>query len=305
MRIAIDSEAILLAFSGNQAELEDVLRPSILAINEKIIDDYSSKVLRDGAGLGKDWLTRLFGNPQRLRLVSVEEMSTYEIDHSDILQSYVAAAFFNGHYLISPNKSSDLSASAKAYGVQINDTSCGFDLERLPGNSIVFSALLNSRTTHKHSIIRHFFSREKDVVIYDRYIKESSLCLFENILKHCHPSASITLISDFDRNKSSTVTLADAQKRIKKIRPQADVRCFYPDLKNSDDTHDRHMHLGHRLQISFSSGTDCFGLSPNWYNSECEISVHYLSKSSPKRIYHVLSSPATKKAGQITVHSKI
>ncbi|SDT25410.1 hypothetical protein SAMN05216598_4654 [Pseudomonas asplenii] len=305
MRIAIDSEAILFAFSGARAELEDILRPSILAINEKIIDDYSSKVLKDGAGLGKDWLTRLFSTPSRFRLISTEEMQTYELDHSDVDQSYVAAAFFNGHYLISPNKNQSLIEKAKDYGIQINDTKSPLEIDNMPGNAIIFNALLNSKTTYRHAIIRHFFAKEKNILIYDRYIKNSSLCLFENILKYCHKNADITIISDFDRSASSPITADAAQKRIKKIRPHANVKCYYPDLKNCVDTHDRHIHLGHRLQISFSSGTDCFGLHPKWSNSECEISVHYLSKSSAVRDYYALTSLTSRKPIIIKAYSKI
>jgi hypothetical protein len=207
--------------------------------------------------------------------------------------------------LISPNKSQSLIEKAKDYGIQINDTTSPLDIDKMPGNAIIFNALLNSQTTYKHAIIRHFFANEKSIVIYDRYIKDSSLCLFENILRCCHPNAEITIISDFDRNASSTITADAAQKRIKKIRPHANINCYYPDLKKCVDTHDRHIHLGHRLQISFSSGTDCFGLHPEWSNSECEISVHHLSKSSADRHYYALASSTARKPITINVRSKV
>lgn len=305
MRVAIDAEGILMAFGGENTNLEDILRPSIIAVTDKIIDDYNNKIFRDGSGLSKDWLTRIYSSPNRLRLISEDEQEHYNFRSNDIDESYVCAAFFNGHHLISPKKGEAFMGKAKAYGIQVNDISENFNIETLPGHSVIFNALLNSQTHYNHSIIRHFFSNERRVVIYDRYIKNSSICLFENVLRFCHPTVEIILISDFDRFGNSTISADLAKKSLLKVRPQAKINCYYPDLDKLDDKHDRHIHLGSRLQMTFSSGTDCFGLHPEWRNSECDIYVHYLSTNSPDRHYAVLPKPNSRAGLNIKVHSKI
>lgn len=306
MRIAIDAEALITAFSGENFDLEDIIRPSILAITSNIIDDYTNKILLDGSGLGKDWLSRHLSNPEKIRYILDEELTHYEIlDPKDKNLDYIGAAFLHGHQLITSSKEPKLLAKAKDYGVQLRDSKNSIPPQTLPGYSIVFNLLLNSITKHKHIAIRHFFSKEKSIIVYDRYMKESSLCLLEQVLIASHELTNITIISDFERNQNSIISKATVQQRLSKIKPKAKINCYFPDLKKLDDKHDRHIHLGDRLQLSFSSGIDCFGLPPDFNNSECEISVHYLSKNHPLREYHVTTQPKDKRSFIIQARSKI
>ncbi|WP_338805836.1 hypothetical protein V8U11_20795 [Pseudomonas chlororaphis] len=306
MRIAIDADALITAFSGENFDLEDIIRPSILAITSNIIDDYTQKILFDGSGLGKEWLSRHLSNPEKIRYILDEELSHYDIlDPKDKTLDYVGAAFLHGHQLITASKEPKLLAKAKDYGVRLRDSSCSISPQTLPGYSIIFNLLLNSSTTYKHIEIRHFFAKEKSIIIYDRYMKESSLCLLEQVLIASHELTNITVISDFDRDQKSTISQAIVQQRLSKIKPKAKINCYFPDLKKLDDKHDRHIHLGDRLQLSFSSGIDCFGLPPNFNNSECDIVVHYLSKDHPFRDYYVTTEPKGRRSFIIKARSKI
>ncbi|WP_296234437.1 hypothetical protein [uncultured Pseudomonas sp.] len=304
MRLSVVADAILHAFSGQNPDLEDILRPSIIGINEKIIDDYDQKILNESTGLGKDWLTRIFSSPDRLCIVDDASLARYDLNKEDLNDSYIGAAYLNGHNLIIEDKNSPLLSKAKKYGLKIIHCTDKPSIESLDGHVIVHSLQLNSRTTYKHAAIRRFFEKEKQVIIYDKFINDASLCLFESVLKQCDKNVKVILISDFDSKGKSTITKKEAERRIKSTRPHADVNCCYPTPKRNSDTHDRHIHLGGRLQISFSKGTDCFGLSPNWKNTECEISVHYLSDKSPTRIYY-FTNDISKPGSSIEVRSKI
>lgn len=306
MRLAIDSEAILSVFSGTNTALEDVLRPSIIGLTNLIIDDYQNKVLSDGSGLGKDWLSRVFSDSSKHRIITDEDMSYYGLDGGHILDdSYLGAAYLNGHHLVRGEITSGFLDKAKRYGVKVSDSSWSVDLERLPGHSLVFSLLMSSATNYNHSVLRPFFSKERRVLIYDRYLKASSLAFFENVLCAANDDVELIIISKFDSCGTSTVSRDDVERALKRVRPRSKISCYYPDDKALLDRHDRHIHLGSRLQLSFSSGTDCFGFHPQWNNSECEISVHYLTNSSPVRDYVVLDEPGSRRGKTIQVHAKI
>ncbi|MGH8601341.1 MAG: hypothetical protein ACREXR_00715 [Gammaproteobacteria bacterium] len=288
MRLAIDAEGILSAFSGSNYELEDALRPSILAITKLIMDDYGSKINKDGSGMSKDWLNRIYGTPNRLRIVSDAELAQYALAApEDLDHHYIGAAYFNGHYLIRDASTSTTKTKAREFGLKLADTSSPIDIEQLCGHKIIAHFLLNSTTSFKHNLLRDFFASEKKIVIYDRYLKQSSLCFFETVLRVTHKNVEVTLISEFDSNKNSTITKDFAERTLKLIRPHGTINCYYPSFKEMSNKHDRHIHLNQRLQMTFSSGTDCFGFPPNWGNSECDISVYYLSNESPVREYPV------------------
>ncbi|WP_437882883.1 hypothetical protein [Pseudomonas sp. LRF_L74] len=307
MRLTIDADAIADVFSGGNETLADILRPSILGVTDLIIDDYSDKILSDGSGLGKDWLARLFSTQDRLRIVTNKEMADYGLDGSNCLnESYIGAAYMNGHLLIKEDLTSPkLTNKARDYGVTLVDTSWSCSIASMPGNSVIQTLLLNSATSYKHSVIRNYFVAERQVVIYDKFIKDSSVCFFENVIRFACDNVKVTIISNFDKSGASTISAKSVKERLLKVKPRAEIACFYSDSKGQDDKHDRHIHLGARLQISFSSGTDCFGLHPEWKNSECEISVHYISAGSPARYYAIKTEGAPRKSMHICVNSKI
>lgn len=302
MRITIDAESILTAFSGANYDFEDCIRSAILAVTPLIIEDYENKVFPDGSGLGKDWLNRVYGNPAKLRIVTHEELERYNINSDTCLDSnYIGAAYHHGHHAIRGHGTTDYTANAKKYGIRSLSTSS--NISNSIGVRIIESHLLNSTTSKKHNIIRDFFHQEREVLVYDRYMKDSTLCLLETLLRQTSQSAKITIISEFETHSNHTST--DVCTRIKKIRPSATVRCLYPNFSELSDKHDRHIHLGSRLQISFTSGLDCFGLAPDWKNSECDIHVYYLDNNSPIRLYAVKRKPTDKKGFNVEVYSKI
>jgi len=288
MRLAIDAEAILSAFSGENLELEDVLRPSILAITNLIIDDYGSKINLDGSGMSKDWLNRIYSTPNRLRIVSDTELSEYSLaEPADLDFHYVGAAYFNGQHLIRDAVSPATAVKAREFGLKLSNTSNKIDIESLCGHKIVAHFSLNSSTSYKHNVLRDFFANETKIVIYDRYIKASSICFFETVIRAAHKNVNVTVISEFDSKGNSMITKEAVRLAIKKIKPHGEINCYYPDFTEMNDKHDRHIHLNSRLQLTFSSGTDCFGLAPEWKNSECDIHVYFLSGDSAVREYPV------------------
>ncbi|MCP2226529.1 hypothetical protein OKW12_001938 [Pseudomonas silensiensis] len=288
MRLAIDAEAILAAFSGQNVELEDVLRPSILAITKLIVDDYGSKINLDGSGMSKDWLNRVYSSPQRLRMVSEAELSEYSLAEPEDLEChYIGAAYYNGQHLIRDVASPSTAMKAKQFGLKLSNTSSKIDIESLCGHKIVAHFSLNSSTSYKHNILRDYFANETQVVIYDRYLKASSVCFFETVIRAAHKNVCVTIISEFDSNGNSSITKEAVQQSLKKVRPHGTINCYYPNFKEMSDKHDRHIHLNNRLQLTFSSGTDCFGLAPEWNNSECDVQVYFLSGDSAIREYPV------------------
>jgi hypothetical protein len=306
MRLAVDAEAILSIFSGVNNALEDILRPSILGLTTLIMDDYQSKVLSEGSGFGKDWLNRVFSDASKYRIVTDDEMKHYDLDGAtDLDDSYLGAAYLNGHRLIRECVTSDFLEHAKKYGVNVVDSSWSIELGSMPGHSLVFSLLLSSSTNYNHSVLRGFFSKERKIVIYDRYLKDSSLRFFENVLRAAHDDVELVVISKFDQGGASLLSMVEVERVLRKVKPKANISCYYPDDKSQADKHDRHVHLGARLQLSFSSGTDCFGTHPDWNNSECEISVHYLTSASPVRSYAVFKDKMNTRGQSVRVHAKI
>ncbi|MNQ71308.1 hypothetical protein D3C85_859710 [compost metagenome] len=246
----------------------------------------------------------MYGNPAKLRLVTSEELGKYDLCSTTCLDSnYIGAAYHHGHHVIRDCNSAMYTVGSKKYGIR-NLTPPFFINPANPiGTRIIESHLLNSTTTYKHNIIRDFFHQEKEILVYDRYMKEATLCLLETLLRQASPLANITIISEFEAH--SVFTSSDVYARIKKVRPTSTVKCLYPNFSEQSDKHDRHIHLGSRLQITFSSGLDCFGLAPDWNNSECDIHVYYLDSYSRRRRYAVKNKLTDKKGSYVEVYSKI
>ncbi|MFK7700161.1 hypothetical protein [Pseudomonas caspiana] len=303
--MAIDAESIVAAFSGCNSDLEDALRPSIIAITAGIIDDYDSKISRDGTGMARDWLKRVYDSPSRWRMVNHQELEYYGINPENGLhEEYVGAAYVHGHTLFKFEEFEELLRLAKKYGLKLCTPSSEIDFSSLSGHSIIESYLLNSTTNYKHNIVRKYFNQEKQIIVYDRFFKDSSLTFLENVICDAHDDVSITIISEFE--KHSLLTKLETADRLKRIKPKASINCYYPDFKELSDKHDRHIHLGNRLQLTFSSGLDCFGMSPNWNNSECDIQVYYLGPGCSTRVYAVSDNlVSSKKRYQIQAFSKI
>lgn len=303
MRLAIDAESLISVFNGDNGNLEDVIRSSVIAITESILDDYDEKIFRDGSGMTHTWLKRIYESADRMRTVSNEELDMYGFDlTSDLDQNYVGASYINGQLLIRENATTTTTTLAKKYGVKVINKDEKFDFTRLDGNNVIRSHILNSTTKHKHNIIRHYFQQETDIVIYDRYLKESSILLLENVLSNISPTAQVKVISEFE--KHGILTPGDVKKRLQKVAPNRNISCYYPDFNELSDKHDRHIHLGQRFQLTFSSGLDCFGSHPEWNNSECDIQVYYLGPTCSTRDYAVVDSSRTGRGFKIQAHSK-
>lgn len=303
MRLAIDAESLITVFNGENGNMEDAVRSSIIAITENILDDYDEKVFRDGSGMSHLWLKRIYESPDRIRPVTPDELNAYGFrPDTDLDSDYVGAAYVNGQLLVRDTPSDLATNVAKQYGVKIINADSNIDFKHLEGNNTIKSYILNSSTKHKHNIIRNYFSKENNIVIYDRYLKESSIILLENVLANIAPNATVTVISEFE--KHCTQTSIDVKNRLLKVAPRRTVNCYYPDFREQADTHDRHIHLGQRFQLTFSSGLDCFGSHPEWNNSECDIQVFYLGPECTVREYSVTDRPRAGRSFKVRAYSK-
>lgn len=302
MRLAIDAESLISVFNGENGNLEDAVRSSIISVTENILDDYDEKVFLDGSGMSHQWLKRIYDSPDRLRAVSDEELISYGLANTQDLDSnYIGAAFLNGQLLIRGSSSEAALTLARKYGVKVITTDDKVDFKKLDGHNVIRSHTLNSSTKHKHNIIRNYFNQETEVIIYDRYLKESSILLLENVLPHIGANATVSVISEFEKYG---VPSKDVKNRLQKAAPRRTINCYYPDFEEQSDKHDRHIHLGQRFQLTFTSGLDCFGSHPTWNNSECDIQVFYLGPDCSTRDYVVADRPALGRSFKIRAFSK-
>ncbi|MCY1298196.1 hypothetical protein D9M70_476700 [compost metagenome] len=195
---------------------------------------------------------------------------------------------------------------SKTYGLKLFDSdNFNIDYKTIPGNEIIFSLKLNSKTAFQPKSIEDFFCNEREIVVYDRYICERSIELLEQLLKKCHQNFSATIISEFETNRNSLFSADDTRRRLKKSFGHATISCYYPNFKELEDKHDRHIYLGQRIQLTFTSGLDCFGRSPEWKNSECDIYAHILDHASVIKEYPIKTTAAGSSRKKIKVTSKI
>lgn len=297
MRLSIDPQGI--AHSTINKKLESALASATVGITEKIFEQYNDAADRDGTGFFKDFLSWLISDPENYFKIPKDLIDKYF--SSSKLEEYAIAAYFNGNKHITGN-SSEISKteSCQTLNLEIIDASTfEYKKKKNQGTNIVDIIDINSKTRHPPSTITKYFSSEIRVVIYDRYLKPSSLELIESIAKKINKKSELVIISEFN----SGVSHADCSSKIKPII--RNTKTYYPNFSESSEWHDRHIHLGDRLHMTFSSGIDCFGIRPKHENRECQITIYHIAEQNELKTYHVMSTTNKSKTKVHTLSKKI
>lgn len=279
MRFSINTTAI--AFSTKNKQLDSAIKSSVIGITQEIYQDYCKAAEEDGTGFFKEFLEWLIQDSENFFSIKPEALNKF-IANPEKLNPYIVAAYINGNTFIAGEENQNINAEANNFGVAIEKAETfEHKKKRNKGVNILDVIDLNENTNLSHSTIHRYFAQERRVIIYDKFIKNSSLELIESICQKMDPSGEIIIISDFSAGVTAEQCMKACRKHIK------NTKAYTPNFRDRSNGHDRHIHIGNRLHLTFSSGTDCFGLQPEFKNSECQITIYQVSEHYELKKYPV------------------
>ncbi|MGG5871543.1 hypothetical protein [Pseudomonas peli] len=280
MRFAIDPSGI--ALSTTNRKLDSAISSSVIALSKEIYEEYVEAVETDGTGFFKDFLAWLISDPENHYKIPNDLISKY-FQNSESTEKYALAAYFNGNkHITGEAEGAKKIDDCKNLGIELIDA-MNFETKkkRNQGTNILDVIDISSATKHDNNLILHYFANETRVVIYDRYLKPASLSLIVSISKKIKKHAELIIISEFNSGVTS-------DECIRACKPStATTKTYFPNFSEANEWHDRHIHLGDRLHITFSSGTDCFGTPPMNLNRECQITIYHTAEINELKTYHV------------------
>lgn len=293
MRLTLETKAVGFAFASD--DLKIAIDSSVLSMSECIYNEYSREAEEDGSGFYREIIKKIMSNPDNYYFIKED---TYKKYVSIPLCDFLKSAYINGNNLVSATDTVNLQATGNTYGIDVSEARTYKKLKKTHKSANVIDIIETANRTKKTpSIISCFFKGEIRVVIYDRYINRASIEFIAKIAKCMSKDGELVIISEFNSGITEDQTSSELKKIIKK------TKTYTPNFKEQSDKHDRHVHLGDRLHMTFSSGIDCFGRSPQFKNSECQITIYHVAEHYELKRYSVLNSK-TGKTQEITTMSK-
>lgn len=281
MRAVIEKEVLQESFSGNLSDIFVAASSSVLGVTPAIIREYQT--ISDKAGMFQIWFDKVFSTQNNYCLVTPESLSKYQLSSECIYSNYIGAAFHQSGPIIVRSEAPFSKLSPTAWGVTIVGAS---DYKHLAANNQAGSKVaeiisLVPTGRHKPSSLKNYFLKENRILIYDKSINLSGADFICEITKFCAQKCKIVVMSNFHRSVSrGLMDRQELQSYLNDGKLNGTIEVLQADRATIDKYHDRFIFLGDRFQITFSSGLDCFGRSPDWRNSDGDVTVHCVHNSN-------------------------
>ncbi len=274
MRCAAHVDALVSVFTGTANPLTaGVITSSKIGTTSKILADYT-------AALGKNplyqaWMAaaqsanrivphNIVGAPNSLSAISID------------IRDYVAASYFSGSNISVDEKSFEATekSALSNLGISMFDVNVALS-GHIPGDNPIATINLDNNGTVDFDILTRYIIPEDHVVIYDKYIDTAGLEFVCHVAKTLRPSSHLKV---FTTSLGKTCKRANAiAAAAKKSNAHVIVECNEVSTMFRQQTHDRYMFCGNRIQVVFSAGIGVFGIKNSAgqrVNKESKISVY-------------------------------
>lgn len=168
--------------------------------------------------------------------------------------SYFGCSSFFAHL---PDVSAATAQGLESIGTRVISVSRRIDFP-IEGDNPVFTIGTETHGTLDFGCLDRFLLPEDNVVIYDKFINETSIQLLEHIARTLTAGSTLRIFHTYQvgRNLLDTV---DISARLIAANGTIFIECktVSNDFKKLE--HDRYIFMGSRLQLVFSAGLDCFG----------------------------------------------
>lgn len=280
MRAVIEKNALQNSFAGTYPDVFIVAHSALLGVTAEIINEYIN--ITDKAGLFKLWFDRTFSSRRNYFLVSPEMFQQYKLSPKCIDSNYLIAAYFNSGPLIASSTANFSHISPATWGVSVIEANNYTYNAGSNQSSAKIAEIITLTKGGKISpiVLSNYFMRENKIFIFDKSINSSGADFICEMTRYCDSACKIIVMSNFHKNiQRSLMDRNELEKYLNKNKLGGTIQVLQADRSTIDSYHDRFIYLGSRYQLSFTSGLDCFGRTPNWINSDGDVTIHCVHNS--------------------------
>lgn len=235
--------------------------------------------LHDGLGssaIFQQWFLAL-NSRQRIRIITNVERAAYGFPAAHAQVGHVIASFYGNqsHIVDALPQTIELSQLFTDFGVEVRRA---VDLQEIHvRDNPVFTLTLTAATRHSPQILKRYFSKERGIVIYDKYLDNHAARALAVFATELAGAASVLILTRPENVPSAAQCRAAmlASNNTLQIEVKAATHATLNEI------HDRHIFIGNRYHLRFSSGVNVFGQKngTTYFNFEGSVSVHDIAGS--------------------------
>lgn len=258
MKTAVQSEALAAIFNGQcDAIMMGAVLSSKISVTPRVLEQYDQEL---GSNLQfQAWFTSACNGRLSLNLPSLSPHSVKAVD--SVTDGYGTASYFGGSNLVAhfPDLSAPAALGFESIGTRVISVTKRVDFP-IEGDNPVFTIGTESNGALDFDVLDRFLVPEESIVIYDKFINDTSIQLLEHIAKKLRVGASMRVFHTVQPGGRNLLHTSDIYTRLSAANSDITVECKQCSLQFKRLEHDRYVFLGNRLQIVFSAGLDCFGM---------------------------------------------
>ena len=280
MRAVIEREALEECFNGSPSGVLIAAHSSVLGVTKAIAEEYMS--ISDSAGMYKEWFDKNFSVSANHYIVSDKSLEGYGLDKTCLSSNYLGAAYHGASVIIANSQARFTALNPSGWGVPILEAN---SYKHSPsshpwGMKIAEIISLKPGGKVNPSVLSKYFLKERRVFIFDKNINKRGADFICEITRYCEPNCRVVVMSNFNGSLARNVMdRKELECYLNAHKYQGTISVKQADKAVLDAYHDRFIFLGDRMQMTFSSGLDCFGLRGDWTNSDGDIAVHFVYES--------------------------
>lgn len=281
MRAVIEKDVLEECFNGSSSDVLIAAHALILGVTEAIINEYMD--ITDSSGMYKEWFDKKFSVSANHFFIKNEVLTKYGLNKSCINSNYIGAAYHSTSTMIAKSEARFAALSPNDWGISIEESA---SYRYMPSNNSwgakvaeIISLKPGGRITP--AVLSSYFLKEKRLFIFDKSINARGADFICEITRYCLPDCKVVVMSNFHNNVARSVMgRLELEKYLNANKYNGTISVKQADKSVTTYYHDRFIFLGERLQMTFSSGLDCFGLKGDWANSDGDITVHCIHNSN-------------------------
>jgi hypothetical protein len=261
-----------------QKRIELDLPPLACSTIDKLQHTFSQSLLNEldtrlkQSPFFQQWFQAL-QSKQRIRVVKPTDEAAYSFPAGHTYLQYLVASFF-GHqeHVVSGNAEKyACQTTLQSFGIAVHTVSASETLRCDPNP--IYGLTLTKETRHSPTLIERYFTNEKKVVIYDRYLHKTAATALAVFSSKMAAHANVAILTTSEKLADHGQACADAMQMANNTLT---INLAAADYTTTKEVHDRHIFIGNRYNMRFSSGLDVFGnkICNAFLNDEGSISVY-------------------------------
>ncbi len=225
--------------------------------------------------LYQQWFSALH-SASRIRFLSNSDEALYDFPNVNS-RDYLIASFFGGQvHFCDAEHAVNTNAPFSEFGIKTNPIS-----EILAINTAdnpIFEITLTRGTRSKPQLIEHFFSKEKNISIYDKFYDMQSAHALSIWAARMPPASKIRIYTTPTKRPAANTCKTSMLAANRNLS----IQILEATRNTIESVHDRHIFIGNRYHIRFTSGIGVFGDQRGgiYFNNEGAVTIYDVWDSS-------------------------